>query len=106
MNVREGFDTFIKFEISNPSQKCDRLDDVNTFCRSRGADGFAFVIQNVYPDALGLQGSGLGYEGIFGALAVEFDTYHNFDQMDYYENHISVLTQVSELLKICTRIGE
>lgn len=94
MNVREGFDTYIKFEISNPSQKCDRLDDVNTFCRSRGADGFAFVIQNVYPDALGVQGSGLGYEGIFGALAVEFDTYHNFDQMDYYENHVSVLTQV------------
>eukprot|EP01040_Poterioochromonas_malhamensis_P007147 gene7147-7718_t len=93
MNVREGFDTFIKFEISNPSQKCDRLDDVNTFCRSRGADGFAFVIQNAYPDALGNQGSGLGYEGIFGALAVEFDTYHNFDQMDYYENHVSVLTQ-------------
>ena len=48
MNVREGFDTTIKFEISNPSQKCDRLDDVNTFCRSRGAcaDGFAFVLQN------------------------------------------------------------
>jgi hypothetical protein len=94
VNVREGFDTSFKFEISSPSQKCDRLDDVNTFCRSRGADGFAFVIQNVYPDALGLQGSGLGYEGIFGALAVEFDTYHNFDQMDYYENHVSVLTQV------------
>lgn len=94
MNVREGFDTYFTFEISNPSQKCDRLDDVNTFCRSRGADGLAFVLQNVAPDALGLAGSGLGYEGIFNALAVELDTYHNYDQMDYYENHISVMTQV------------
>lgn len=94
MNVFEGFDTQIKFQISNPSLKCDRMDDVNTFCRSRGADGFAFVIQNVAPDALGNAGSGLGYEGIFNSLAVEMDTYHNYDQMDYYENHIAVMTQV------------
>ena len=93
VNVREGFDTRIQFEISNPSQKCDRLDDVNTYCRSRGADGFAFVIQNVGDTALGLAGSGMGYEGIYNALAVELDTYHNYDQMDFYENHISVMTQ-------------
>ena len=36
MNVREGFDTYIRFQISNPSQKCDRLDDVNTYCRFTG----------------------------------------------------------------------
>ena len=93
MNVREGFDTTITFEISNPSQVCDRLDDVNTFCRSRGADGFAFVIQNVGNTALGLAGSGMGYSGIFNALAVEMDTYHNYDQMDFYENHIAVMTE-------------
>eukprot|EP01037_Dinobryon_pediforme_P028437 gene28437-31718_t len=80
-------------QISNPSLKCDRMDDVNTFCRSRGADGFAFVIQNVAPNALGNAGSGLGYEGIFNSLAVELDTYHNYDQMDYYENHVAVLTE-------------
>jgi hypothetical protein len=96
MNVREGFDTYIKFQISNPSQKCTNLDDVNTYCRSRGADGLAFVIQNVAPDALGNGGSGLGYEGIFNALSVELDTFHNYDQMDYYENHISVMTQVTQ----------
>lgn len=94
MNVHEGFDMTARFQISNPSLKCDRMDDVNTFCRSRGADGFAFVIQNVAPNALGNAGSGLGYEGIFNSLAVELDTYHNYDQMDYYENHIAVLTQV------------
>ncbi len=42
----------------------------------------------------GNAGSGLGYEGIFNALSVEVDTFHNYDQMDYYENHISVMTQV------------
>jgi hypothetical protein len=94
VNVREGFDTYIRFELSNPSQRCDRLDDVNTYCRSRGADGFAFVIQNEGPTALGTAGKGLGYEGIFNSLAVELDTFHNYDQMDFYENHISVMTQV------------
>ena len=93
VNVREGFDTYIQFEISNPSQKCTFQDDVNTYCRSRGADGFAFVIQNISPTALGSAGSGLGYEGIFNSLAVEMDTFHNYDQMDFFENHISVMTQ-------------
>eukprot|EP01038_Epipyxis_sp_PR26KG_P006359 gene6359-8759_t len=93
VDVREGFDTTFTFRISNPSQKCDRLDDVNTYCRSRGADGIAFVIQNVANDALGNAGSGIGYDGIFNSLAVELDTYHNYDQMDYYENHISIMTQ-------------
>lgn len=93
MDVREGFDTEITFEISNPSQKCDRLDDVNTYCRSRGADGIAFVIHNEEFDALGNAGQGIGYEGIKNALAVELDTFHNFEQMDFYENHVSVMTE-------------
>jgi len=33
--------------ICNPSQKCHNLNDVNTYCRSTGADGIAFVIKNV-----------------------------------------------------------
>lgn len=93
-NVREGFDTTIKFQIANPSYRCNILDDVNTYCRSRGADGFAFVIQNESPVALGLAGRGLGYEGINNALAIEVDTYSNFDEQDYYENHIAVMTMV------------
>jgi hypothetical protein len=51
------------------------------------------VIQNVGLTALGLAGSGLGYSGLFNALAVEMDTYHNYDQMDFYENHIAVITE-------------
>jgi len=92
-NVREGFDTSFSFRISNPSFTCDRLDDVNTRCRSRGADGLAFVLQGVSPTALGSAGKGLGYEGIMNSLAVEVDTYFNYDQLDFYENHISVLTK-------------
>ena len=98
MDVREGFDTTITFEISNPSFHCSRMNDVNTYCRSRGADGLAFVLQNVAPNALGVSGSGLGYEGIFNSLAVEIDTFMNYDNLDFYENHISVMTQVRPLL--------
>ena len=61
--------------------------------RSRGADGFAFVIQSQSETALGLPGKGLGYEGINNSLAVEFDTFFNYDNLDAYENHISVQTK-------------
>ena len=93
-NVAEGFETYFTFRISNPSQKCMRMDDVNTYCRSRGADGFAFVIQNSNPYALGADGSALGYSGIANGLAVEFDTFYNYDRLDHYENHISIITRV------------
>ena len=99
VNVREGFDTTFSFQISNPSMKCDRLDDVNTYCRSRGADGIAFVIQNSSSVALGEAGSGIGYAGIFNSLAIELDTFYNYDQMDYYENHIAIMTQVVFFVK-------
>jgi hypothetical protein len=70
------------------------MDDVHTFCRSRGADGFAFVVHNGAPDALGREGSGMGYDGLPNALTVEMDTFYNYDLSDLYENHISVMTQV------------
>jgi len=69
------------------------MQDVYTMCRSRGADGLAFVIQNQSPTALGEAGKGLGYEGIDNSLAVEFDTFFNYDNLDAYENHISVQTR-------------
>jgi hypothetical protein len=94
VNVNEGFDTEFDYIISSPSVTCDRMDDVNTFCRSRGADGLAFVIQNDNPNAIGTCGSGLGYEGISNGLSIEIDTYMNYDKLDVYENHVAVLTQV------------
>jgi hypothetical protein len=45
MEVREGFETSFRFRITNPSIRCNIMDDEYTRCRSRGGDGFAFVIQ-------------------------------------------------------------
>jgi len=90
MNVREGFETEFTFEISNPSLVCRNMDDIATHCRSRGADGFAFVVQNDGALAVGKDGSSLGFEGIQNAMVVEFDTFSNHEKMDPYENHVAV----------------
>lgn len=55
--------------------------------------GFAFVIQKTGTTAIGKGGCDLGYAGIESSLAVEFDTYQNFDRTaDPNDNHISVQT--------------
>ncbi|MEO8658238.1 MAG: hypothetical protein ABI693_07195 [Bryobacteraceae bacterium] len=56
------------------------------------ADGFAFVIQKASVNAIGASGLGgyLGYEGIAGSLAVEFDTYLNSDFADPNANHVAI----------------
>lgn len=91
MNVREGFATTFTFRLSNPSTLCTRMDDAFTSCRSRGGDGFAFVVQNDHAIGVGSGGMEVGYGGLRSALAVEFDTWFNSEQLDAYENHISVL---------------
>ncbi|KAF1775324.1 Immunoglobulin-like fold [Phytophthora cactorum] len=92
MNVREGFTTSFSFRAANPSTMCRVMDNVHTNCRSRGGDGFAFVIQNDVQQelALGSGGMSLGYGGLQNALAIEFDTWFNPELLDVYENHISV----------------
>lgn len=93
MQVREGFDTSFTFRLSDPSTHCKFLDDAYTHCRSRGGDGFAFVVQNQAPTALGSQGMQLGYGGIINSLAIEFDTWYNPETLDPMENHVSVHTR-------------
>ncbi|CAM9353688.1 unnamed protein product [Discosporangium mesarthrocarpum] len=93
MTVGEGFDTTFVFELSSPSLRCNVMDGVYTSCRSRGADGLAFVIQGEGPLALGDGGMGLGYSGIGNSLAVEFDTFYNAELQEPYENHVSVQTR-------------
>lgn len=92
MNVREGFTTTFSFQATNPSAVCRVMHNVHTNCRSRGGDGFAFVIQNDAQQelALGAGGMALGYGGLTNALAIEFDTWFNPELLDVYENHISV----------------
>lgn len=72
MGVASGFTTTFKFNIA------DRL--------SSGADGFAFVVQNTSPTAIGADGGGIGYgtnpvfnhqPGIANSVAVEFDVFNN-----------------------------
>jgi hypothetical protein len=89
--LKDGFETSFTFQI--------------TGAVDQGADGFAFVIHNSGPRALGSAGSGLGYgvadEGeaaIERSLAIEFDTFtlKDFDAADGEDfgdpngNHISV----------------
>eukprot|EP00949_MAST-11_sp_MAST-11-sp1_P003824 g3824.t1 len=93
MNVREGFDTTFRFRIANPSVVCDFMDDVYTNCRSRGADGLAFVVQTQSELALGAAGMHMGYGGIENCLAVEFDTRFSYELYDPYENHVAVLSR-------------
>ena len=66
------------------------MDDVHTNCRSRGGEGFAFVLQNDNDLVLGAGGMELGYGEIKNALSIEFDTWYNYEQIDGYENQISV----------------
>jgi len=52
-----------------------------------GADGIAFVLQTNNTN-LGSGGVGLGYEGIMPSLAVEYDTFINFDpEYDHIAMH-------------------
>lgn len=72
MDVATGFSTSFQFRVT------DRL--------LSGADGFAFVIQNTSPTAIGADGGGIGYgtnpvfghqPGIANSVAVEFDLFNN-----------------------------
>ena len=83
--VRNGFTTEFKFRFSNPY---NAFEDGSL----PGADGIAFVIQNVNPTACGTNGGGIGFEGIANSLAVEFDTYKNSDPPynDADGNHVAV----------------
>ena len=89
------------YEQSIDGCSFDVLGGTLTFCvkicvdRSRGGDGFAFVIQDTDPVALGGEGQEMGYGGIANSIAVEFDTWYNHDTLDPGENHVSVHTRGS-----------
>ena len=74
--VLDGFDSLFQFQITQPT--------------GSGADGFAFVIQSVGPNAIGVEGAGIGYAGLAPSLAVEFDTWDNGPGFDPNGNHVSV----------------
>jgi hypothetical protein len=61
-------------------------------CLPHGGDGFAFVIQASNNSALGGHSENLGYGGIINSVAVEFDTWYNYDLNDFFEHHIAIQT--------------
>jgi hypothetical protein len=83
-----GFSTIFEFKIASPGGTSDGI--------AAGADGLAFVIQNVSATALGGSGEGLGYgprggtSGIANSVAVEFDTFKN--SWDPSSNHVGIDT--------------
>jgi hypothetical protein len=60
-NVQQPFAVSFHLQISDPDL-------------GGGADGIAFVIQNQSSSSRGINGGGIGYDGIPNSLAVEFDT--------------------------------
>ncbi|QMU30569.1 lectin-like domain-containing protein [Adhaeribacter radiodurans] len=56
-----------------------------------GADGITFALQPLSNTALGYVGHFLGYTSITPSIAVEFDTWPNFEINDPAEDHIAFL---------------
>jgi len=86
--VAGGFQSTFQFQISNPGG----LVESTPFGFQQGGDGFAFVIQNFGIPVVGPAAGYLGYHGLPNSLAVEFDTWQNFEPgfLDPDGNHVSV----------------
>ena len=108
---QNGFVTTFNMDVANPT--CYHFDEstckfqlglcwwrASESVESRcGADGFALILRYSQIDGPGLIGGGLGYKGIYSALAVEFDTFTNTEQHDpdwVGERHLSVIIRKGE----------
>jgi hypothetical protein len=78
VNVGQGFLTTFNLQITPDSSSYTT------------ADGMAFLIQNVGVNALGISTGHPGYAGIPNSIAVEFDTFQNFQLSDPNNNHIAL----------------
>lgn len=90
--VASGFETTFQFQLTQQGGL------------GHGADGFAFVLQNSGPDALGGRGSAGGFAvedrdfdhrretAIPWSIAVFFDTYRNKDEGDPSANYVAFCT--------------
>jgi hypothetical protein len=89
--VGSGFETTFQFQLTHEGGL------------GHGADGFAFVLQNSGPEALGGRGSAGGFavsdpeyrhreKAIPSSVAVFFDTYRNEEQGDPSPNYIAFCT--------------
>ena len=78
VNVAAGFITHFTFRMG-PS--------ATSFTT---ADGMAFVIQNSGVNAIGTSTGQPGYDGIVDSIAVELDTFQNFQISDPNNNHMRI----------------
>jgi hypothetical protein len=53
------------------------------------ADGIVFVLHNDSKN-IGVNGEGIGYRGILSSVAVEFDTFHNAENLDPDPKHVGI----------------
>lgn len=92
IDVTKGFRTYVAMQLSDgtDSNQRDGYDP--------GADGFAIVLQNQSTAAVGDAGQGIGYAGIRGRLAVEFDAYKNVSFYDPNGSHLSIQKPVFGVL--------
>lgn len=86
-----GFISTFSFMVTDPHQ------DVSTEHSYPGGDGLSFVIHNDTQSKIGLMGSGIGYEGISNAIAIELDLFKNDsiqpnNNKDPNGNHLAVFT--------------
>jgi len=79
-----AFETYFSFRIEDRGGGPFGCND------EPGADGLAFVIMPA-PDGLGIEGGGLGYEGMGRLISVEFDTFCNDNLDDLDSNHAAIL---------------
>lgn len=88
--VRSGFETEFQFQLTHQDK----------FPGFHGTDGFAFVVQNSGPEAIGGRGSGAGFgapdptnprhQSIPWMIAVFFDTLRNPQEGDPSSNYVAV----------------
>ena len=90
-SISSGFETEFQFQLTKQGGL------------GHGADGFAFVLQNSGPNAIGGRGSSGGFAlgdgqgrrdrpGIPNSIAVFFDTFQNGDARDPSDNYIAICT--------------
>ncbi len=80
INLNQSFDFYIQMQFG---------------CSDGGADGMAFVFQQMGSGALGTTGGSMGIGGISPSVVIEFDTYENSTSGDLVADHIGILSNGS-----------
>lgn len=64
--------------------------DVFLGCKdAKGADGIVFIFSPKM--AMGLEGGGMGFQGVSPSIGIELDTWQNTDQADPAADHVAIL---------------